>query len=205
MALHDDTADHRMTPAKLVQIADRAIADAVARSGEWLACRPGCSQCCVGVFAISTLDRDRLREGLTALTASDPARAEAVRSRTAASVARLAPWFPGDAATGILGESEEAIELFEEFANDEVCPALDPATGTCDLYSARPMLCRTFGPPMPSGDGLAVCELCFIGATAEETSRSAIDASFVALEEQLLAERGESGAGSTIVAFALAD
>ncbi len=27
---------------------------------------------------------------------------------------------------------------FEDFANDEPCPVLDPKTGTCDLYTARP-------------------------------------------------------------------
>lgn len=191
-----------MRSAELVQIADAAIADAVVRSGDRLACRPGCSQCCVGVFSISMLDRDRLREGLIELAMHEPGRAAAVRMRAAESVARLRTWFPGDVATGLLGESEEAVELFEEFANDELCPALDPAVGTCDLYGARPMLCRTFGPPMPAGEGgLAVCELCFVGAAEEDIARSAIDAGFVDLEEQILLESGL--VGSTIVAFAL--
>ena len=55
-----------MRPAgdmELVQIMDAALADATTRSGAWLACRPGCSQCCHGVFRMSMLDAERLREG----------------------------------------------------------------------------------------------------------------------------------------------
>ena len=29
--------------------------------------------------------------------------------------------------------------------DDVPCPALDPETGGCDLYAARPITCRTFG------------------------------------------------------------
>jgi len=189
---------------KLVQIVDAAVADAVRRSEGWLQCRPGCSQCCVGVFGISQMDAERLREGLAA---AEPELAVRVRERARASVERLGPWFPGDLATGVLGESEEAVELFEEYANDEVCPALDPASGTCDLYASRPVLCRTFGPPMPSGDGdLAVCELCFEGAEQAEIERCAIDPSFVEVEEQMIEEQAERTGlkGRTLVAFALA-
>ncbi|MGB6133131.1 MAG: YkgJ family cysteine cluster protein, partial [Acidobacteriaceae bacterium] len=67
--------------AQLVQIVDAAVADAARRAGSWLKCAPGCTQCCYGVFAISQLDAARLRDGLAALEASDPARAAAVRER----------------------------------------------------------------------------------------------------------------------------
>ena len=73
------------SPIQLVQIVDAALADSVRRSGAWLACRPGCSQCCHGVFAISALDAHRLREGLHELRRSDPARAAAVDTRALAS------------------------------------------------------------------------------------------------------------------------
>jgi Fe-S-cluster containining protein len=58
---------------------------------------------------------------------------------------------------------------FEEFANEAACPALDPATGRCDVYAWRPMTCRVFGPPVRMGDGKALghCELCFVGAGKE--------------------------------------
>jgi Fe-S-cluster containining protein len=80
----------------------------------------------------------------------------------------LAADFPGNARTGVLDEGPEAEKRFAEFANDEPCPVLDPETGLCDLYDARPMTCRTFGPPVRSEGGLGVCELCFQGASDEE-------------------------------------
>ena len=153
----------------LIQIVDAALADVTRRSGDWLVCKPGCSQCCVGVFTISALDAERLRDGLAA---ADVARASRVRERLTASRARMDPWFPGDLDSGVLSPDDEAVELFEEFTHDEVCPVLDPATGTCDLYAARPVLCRTFGPPVRNeDDGLAICELCFDGASEAEDGR----------------------------------
>jgi hypothetical protein len=91
---------------KLVTIIDSALADTAARSGEWLVCRPGCTQCCVGVFAIHQLDAARLQKGLQELSAGDPERARNVRARARKSVERLAEDFPGDPATGLLDPSE---------------------------------------------------------------------------------------------------
>ena len=134
----------------LIQIVDAALADAARRSGEWLMCRPGCTQCCVGVFAINQLDAVRLQRGLADLKKKDPQRAQRIRERARDSMQRLSAEFPGNAKTGVLDaavfdEGSEAEERFAAFANDEVCPVLDPETGLCDLYDARPMTCRTFG------------------------------------------------------------
>src|SRR5437899_756032 len=107
---------------QLVQIVDAALAEATRKSGPWLACRPGCTQCCIGPFAISQLDAVRLREGLEHLDASDPARAARVRDRVAESVTRLSKGFPGNPQTGILAEDEESEERFAGFADDEPCP-----------------------------------------------------------------------------------
>ncbi|HWB32603.1 MAG TPA: YkgJ family cysteine cluster protein [Acidobacteriaceae bacterium] len=187
----------------LIQIIDAAFADAARRSGAHLVCRPGCTQCCVGVFAISQQDAARLRDALTTLAEADPARAERIRARVAASVARLQFQFPGDAASGVLAEESET---FDDFANDEICPVLDPATGACDLYSARPVLCRTFGPPMRDEDGnLAACELCYTGATTEEIAACELDPAVPAIEE---ADNEAFNArlglhGETLVAYAL--
>ena len=160
----------------LVQIVDAALASATLRSGPHLVCRPGCTQCCHGVFAISHQDASRLRTGLQLLTASDPTRAAHLRARVADSLARLGLTFPGDAATGILAEGEDATNAFDDFANDEPCPVLDPATGTCDLYQHRPILCRTFGPPARTEEGhLAHCELCYTQATVEEIAAYELD------------------------------
>ena len=173
------------SPDQLVHIVDAALANAVQRSGDWLACRPGCSQCCHGVFAISTLDAHRLQQGLLALSHTDPTRAAAVHTRARASATRLAPTFPGNPVTGTLDSTPEAMEAFDTFADDEPCPALDPATQTCDLYAARPILCRTFGPPLVTPDaGLAVCELCFDGASPEEIDRCQLDPTILDAEQQ---------------------
>jgi Fe-S-cluster containining protein len=190
--------------AQLVQIVDAAIADAARRAGSWLKCAPGCTQCCIGVFPISQLDAARLRDGLAALDAADPERASGLRLRSRQSVARLTPDFPGDPSTGLLDEDRSAD--FDDFANDEPCPALDPATGLCDLYSARPMTCRVFGPPLRTDEGLGVCELCFHEATPEEIAACEVHLDSDSLESSLTAEaeRDAGRSGNTIVAWALA-
>jgi Fe-S-cluster containining protein len=116
---------------------------------------------------------------------------------------RLSPEFPGNAKTGVLDESSEAEERFAEFANDEPCPVLDPETGLCDLYDARPMTCRTFGPPVQSDGGLGVCELCFHGASGEQIAACEMVVDPDDLESKLLAklEKSNSSRGRTIVAY----
>ena len=194
---------------KLVQIVDAALADAARKSGEWLVCGKGCTQCCYAPFPISQLDAVRLRKGRADLEKSDPQRAADVRERARQAVQRLSPRFPGDPKSGILGEDEAAEARFIDFADDEPCPALDPATGACDLYSARPMTCRTFGPPMRSGEegALGVCELCYHGATDEQIAACEMDPDPDCLEEKLIAaiEKKIGKRGNTIVAFCLAE
>ena len=191
----------------LVQIMDAALADATHRAGHWIACRPGCTQCCYGVFAISQLDAARLRHGLQELENRDPLRADAIRERARAAIEHLTSAFPGNPETGILSDNEDDEARFEDFANDEPCPVLDPATGRCELYESRPITCRAFGPPVRSEDGLGVCELCFQGASDEEIAACEMEVDPEDLESKLLAEMQRAGApsGRTIVAFALAD
>jgi Fe-S-cluster containining protein len=186
---------------RLVQIVDAALADAARRSGPWLVCHPGCTQCCVGAFAISQLDAERLRAGFQALEQSNPERAARVLERVRQSIARIADGFPGDTKTGILDDSPEAEDRFAEFANDEPCPVLDPETGMCDLYDARPMTCRVFGPPVRSEEGLGVCELCYHGATETEIAACEMHLETDELEAELTSQIERQG--NTIVAFAL--
>jgi len=187
----------------LIQIVDAALADASRRSGEWLVCCPGCTQCCVGVFAINQLDALRLQQGLADLEKTDSRRALRIRKRARASVSRLSAEFPGNAETGVLDEGREAEERFAEFANDELCPVLDPETGLCDLYDARPMTCHTFGPPVRSDGGLGVCELCYHGASDEQIAACEMVADPDDLESKLLAnlEKANRPRGQTVVAF----
>jgi Fe-S-cluster containining protein len=192
---------------QLIQIVDTALADAARKSGEWLVCRPGCTQCCIGPFPISQLDVARLHHGMRELQAADPPRAAQVRRRAQESIGRLASEFPGDLATGILHQDEAAEARFADFANDEPCPALDPKTGLCDVYAYRPMTCRTFGPPVRSGPegGLGVCELCYHGASDEEIAACEMNPDPESLELALIKEAEEKSGlrGNTIVAFTL--
>jgi Fe-S-cluster containining protein len=191
---------------KLIQIVDSALADVARRSGEWLVCRRGCTQCCVGVFPINQLDAARLRRGMAVLEKKAPKRAAQVRRRARESVARLAAEFPGDPISWVLDEGEEAEQRFARFGNDEPCPALDPATGNCELYDSRPMTCRVFGPPVQSEDGLCVCELCFQGASAEEIAACEMNPDPDDLESRLLEklEKNSGTRGDTIIAYVLA-
>lgn len=190
----------------LVQIVDAALLDTEWRSGDWLICKPGCTPCCIGVFAIDQLDVLRLREGMATLDASDPDRATRVRQRARDSWARIGPQFPGDQLAGLLGEDDVAAAEFEEFADYEPCPALDPERGTCDVYAWRPITCRVFGPPVRSEGGLGVCELCYHGASTDEIAACEMrldDAN--PLQEELVQDLERQGhRGKTIVAFALA-
>lgn len=190
----------------MIQIVDAALAETACKSGDWLACRPGCTQCCIGAFAINQLDALRLQRGSAELAARDPEQAAAIRQRSRDSWARLSRDFPGNAATGILEESDEAQRRFEDFANDEPCPVLDPKTGLCELYEFRPMTCRVFGPPVRSEHGLGVCELCFQGASDEDIAACEMIPDPDDLESKLLhrIEEKSGRTGNTIIAFCLA-
>lgn len=176
-----------------MQIVDAALAEAASRAGDWLKCRPGCAECCLGPFEISALDAQRLRDGLLALETRDPGRAARVRARAGEASARLRREYPGDTVSRVLTEADD----------DEPCPALDPATGTCDLYQARPLACRTFGPAIRSGGAVGVCELCFSGASEDEIAACAVELDTDALEAPFLEEAGEAASGPTLVALAL--
>ncbi len=142
-----------------------------------------------------------------------PSASPASAARVASSLARLAPLFPGDLATGILNEDYEDSLLFADESEDSIgdnepCPVLDPTTGTCDLYEHRPIVCRTFGPPMrtPEGD-LATCELCYITATTEEIAACELDPT-IPSQEAASNEAFNAAhvvCGETIVACALQD
>ena len=191
MALRGKPADGRLVPGDrgLIRILDASMAEAVRRGGAWIACRPGCCECCIGPFPIGARDAARLLQGLAELAAAEPDRAARVVRRACESAARIRRAFPQNSVSAVLA-AEDAFE-------DEPCPALDPDTGTCDLYAARPVTCRTFGPAVSRGGGaLGICELCYQGATDEE-----IAACCVELDTGELEAPGEE----TLVAFALSD
>jgi len=191
--------------AELVQIMDASLAEASGRAGAFLACRVGCTQCCHGAFAINALDAARLRAGMIGLRVTNPSLATEIELRARAWLAEHGPNFPGDRSSGLLGNSPEDQVRFEDFADDAACPALDPATGRCDVYAWRPMTCRVFGPPVRAtgedgAEGLGHCELCFIGAAPEQVAACEMPVPHD-LEAELLNEIGSPA--ETIVAFAL--
>src|SRR5581483_4865747 len=201
--------EHMAAPhdSDLIQIVDASLAEAARKAGAWLVCRPGCTQCCYGAFAINALDAERLRAGMAALRAAEPITAQAIEERARAWIAAYGADLPGDPQTGVLGTSEEGQQRFEDFANDAPCPALDLTTGLCSVYAWRPMTCRVFGPPVRTAgadntEALGHCELCFADATAEQVAACEMPVP-QELEEKLLDELGSKG--ETVVAFALLD
>jgi Fe-S-cluster containining protein len=186
----------------LVQIMNTALADATERAGERLLCKIGCTQCCHGAFAVSPLDALRLRAGMEKLRKTEPELAAEVTHRAGMWVVEHGAEFPGDLDTGILGDTPEDRERFENYADAAACPALDSETGRCDVYAWRPMTCRVFGPPVRVGDGdaLAHCELNFVGASKEEVAACEMTLAHD-LEAELLAEIPSKD--ETVVAFAL--
>jgi Fe-S-cluster containining protein len=181
-----------------IQIVDAALAEAARRSGAWLVCRPGCCQCCVGPFAITQLDAARLRAGLAGLEQSDAARAARVRQRVREAADRL-PEFPA----GQPGDDAEFEAWVDALPENDPCPVLDPETGTCDLYAARPVTCRVFGPPVRwGGNAVGVCELCFDGASDEEIAACEVQLDVAEREAELLRQTA-GPRGQTLVALAL--
>ena len=195
-----DRADRR-----LLAVVDEALAEAVHRadrteSGSWLACRPGCTECCHGPFPINELDARRLRQGLAGLATRDPQRAEAVTNRSRVQLPALREGFPGDPETGLLTDGDD--DAYFTRHGGLPCPALDPETGRCDLYAHRPLTCRTFGPPMRIGDStLPPCRLCFQGASEEIVEACRVEPDPHGLEDRILLSLGEE---ETLIAFALA-
>ena len=191
---------------ELVQIMDAAFADAARRAGPWLVCRPGCTQCCHGAFAINELDARRIAAGVESLRSNNPVLAEEIQRRARIWLNEHGSTFPGDPATGILGDTDAERARFDDYANHAPCPALNPATGHCDIYQWRPMTCRVFGPPVrveaDSADtsALAHCELCFEGAAASEVAACEMQVPHD-LEQTILDEIATPA--ETIVAFAL--
>jgi Fe-S-cluster containining protein len=196
----------RSADRMVLRVVDATMARAASDAGERLACRPGCTECCIGPFPITRLDAFRLREGLAFLASSDPARAQSVLDRARRAVSIMESGFPGDRVTGRLGPDDAAEERFAARCADLPCPALDPSAGTCDLYAFRPLSCRTFGPPVRIGGAdLPPCRLCFAGSTTAEIESCRVEPDPEGAEESALTLFGERPEDDweTLVAYAL--
>src|SRR4051794_30791246 len=113
--------------SKLMDGRYRDIADAVdaefARNrnlhGDRIQCRPGCTDCCYHVFAISELEADRI----------------------ASAIEKLNP----ETRTALMTRAREYLSRRLIRGDRVACPALD--NGRCSIYEVRPLLCRKFGMP----------------------------------------------------------
>jgi Fe-S-cluster containining protein len=152
-----------------------AMEEAARRGG--VACRRGCCECCRGPFEITMLDALRLEAGLRELARTDGWRAQRVKARA------------------------EACLAGEAGSEDRMCPALDPETGECDLYEARPVTCRVFGPATRTVEGgVAACELCYQGWDDAAVAAGAVEVDAEGQERALLEELERLGwqGGATV-------
>jgi Fe-S-cluster containining protein len=172
--------------ARLIQIVDAAVAEAMQRGDGHIECRAGCSHCCFGPFAITDLDGARLRRGLNSLP-PEPSRRVVERAREAAAL------MGGDLA-------DET-----QFSNLP-CPVLDLETNRCLLHEFRPIACRLHGPAMRvDGVELQHCRLNYtqLDAAKIRTLRVEVDPAGwqETAVEQHLAEGGIIA--RTYIAFAI--
>lgn len=165
---------------RFLRVLESNLAEGARIAGDRLACRIGCTDCCVGSFPITQLDARRLRRGWLTLRDANPLRASAVLARVERVVA------------------EHDVE--------GPCPALNPGTGACDLYDFRPVTCRTFGPPVRIGDDdLPPCRLCFTTASPAEIEAARVTIDPEADEHAMLMAMSDAGIADegTTVAEAL--
>lgn len=189
---------------ELLASVQRSLSQAQAALEDRLDYGRGCPRCCYGPFPINRLDVRRLRRGLAELAASEPDRARDIVRRARRSAVLFAAGFPGTA--GRLSEDDAAVEAFCLGFGAEPCPALDTASGRCELYEWRPLVCRTYGPSVRIGsEELPPCEWCFTGSL-EDARRVAAVVDPEERETDLLDRlEAEGDSGETVIAFALAD
>lgn len=148
-----------------------------------LPCRPGCSRCCIGPFAITVLDVLALQEGLTRLptTQREDIEQRAIEQTTAIEVAYtdlkhsafLDRWADKDI--------DRLVTQFQTLP----CPALGD-DGLCRLYEYRPLSCRSMG--IPVEEGLVTQGACSVQTFVPIVRLSAS----IKAEEQSLAEREDA-------------
>jgi Fe-S-cluster containining protein len=126
-------------------------------------CSKGCRDCCLGLFDVTLLDGDLLREGLAA---ADPPTRRDIESRAQAILAKLRETWPGLGAT-LEGWIDAEIDELCDALGPVECPVLGPA-GECRLYEHRPLTCRLSGVPVVGFSGEKVypegCAKCTLKA-----------------------------------------
>lgn len=145
-----------------------------------LPCRRGCSRCCLGPFAITSLDVAVLQRGMDSLV---PSVRLAIASTARSQVTAFEAAFPRLKDDSVLDRwSDREVDRLVERFRDLPCPAL-AEDGSCRVYAFRPVTCRMMGIPVES-DGLVAgaCEV----QTAVPVQRVPL---VLRQEEQRLAEQ----------------
>jgi len=126
-------------------------------------CTKGCRDCCLGLFDVTLLDRDLLREGMAA---ADEATRRDIEGRATAILERLHAAWPGLGGT-LEGWTEGEIDDLCDALGPVECPVLGPS-GECRLYEHRPLTCRLSGVPVVDLSGEKVypegCAKCTLKA-----------------------------------------
>ncbi len=141
---------------------DDWFAGCIERSQEQIACRPGCSACCRGLFEISLLDVALLQSGFADL--AEPVK-EQVLVKARLRVNDLQQRWPEFQAPYILNRLLN--DEWQNMPEDDLtpCPLLG-TDGNCLVYQSRPLTCRLHGLPNIdcSGESFsdARCSLNFV-------------------------------------------
>ncbi len=151
---------------KILDEADQHFSAVIQSQPQNLQCRRGCSLCCQGLFEIGAADVALIAEGLSRV---DPAVAELMTSRASAI-------FEATKHPNLRECTPRQKEKFFARTEDLACPALDES-GACLIYDSRPLVCRTFGLPIRTGERYMgeECELNFTAASQSEKEAAAWD------------------------------
>jgi Fe-S-cluster containining protein len=132
---------------------DGWFASCLSRHAGLIACHPGCSACCRGLFDITLLDALCLKRGFDRLPLSVQ---QAVHLKAVARLVELAERWPEFTRPWTLNHIPEPTwdEMMPE-EDETPCPLLS-AEGVCLVYAQRPMTCRLNGIPLIDASGEAL-------------------------------------------------
>ncbi|MBW6508702.1 MAG: YkgJ family cysteine cluster protein [Desulfuromonadales bacterium] len=135
---------------------DRWFAACIEQSADQIACRPGCSACCRGLFEISLLDAALLQSDFSEL--AEPVKKQ-VLVKARLRVSALQQRWPEFQPPYILNRlpDDEWQQMPEEDLTP--CPLLG-ADGNCLVYQARPLTCRLHGLPNIDCSGESFSDDC---------------------------------------------
>ena len=150
----------------ILERADTFFGSVAAAQPQNLQCGLGCSLCCYGLFEIGSGDVPLIADGLASL---HPARRNAI-------IRRARGLLESTSHPDLRDCSAEEKEAFFDRTASVACPALSEQ-GVCQIYEARPLVCRTFGLPLRNGPEFMaeVCELNFTEATAAQIQAASWD------------------------------